>query len=261
MTAHLITAELHAHTHYSSDGHIGFEEMTETLSRRHIDLVAITDHDTIEGALEFKKRHKAAATNLHIVVGEEKTLANGTHVIGLWLREEIRSDSLSDTISEIRAQGGVCVLPHPFRHRDGALHSLRGGGPRDLCFELFNPKCNYHENGIARDLLGPDFVPVGGSDAHYASDLGECVNVVSNCGDIDESLRNALCGKSPLAIWGTPQGPGEKGRRYAPLYYRMKPYVRVPRPMVPMAASLYRAYRNHIAKRNLPELELKHESD
>jgi hypothetical protein len=235
--------------------------MIRTLARRRIDLVAITDHDTVAGALEFKMRNKTAASNLHIVVGEERTLSNGTHVIGLWLHEEIGSTSLADAIQEIQAQGGVCVLPHPYRRRDGALQSGSNRLSRGICFEIFNPKCSYVENTSAGKLLGHELVPVGGSDAHYASDLGECINVFSNRGDVDDSLRHALLGESPFAIWGVPHGPLDKGRKYAPLYYRIKPYLRLPRPMLPVAATLYRAYRNRLARRSTPELELKYESD
>lgn len=259
MTSRLLRAELHAHTVYSQDGHITFEEMTRMLERRRIDVVAITDHDTIAGALEFKRWYTRSAASLHLVVGEEKTLDDGSHVVGLFLKEAIHSGNLADAIQEIGEQRAVTVLPHPFRHRDGPLRHPASAKLVDVCYEIFNPKCNHHENSAARELLDTGLLPVGGSDAHYASDLGECLNVLPFVGNVEESLRRALTGKSPLAIWGTPQAPGDRGRRYAPVYYRLKPHLHVPRRLVPLAGRLYGVYRNKVHGWREPKLELKHE--
>src|SRR5579864_5593044 len=117
-------AELHCHTVYSHDGHIEFDGLVRAAKGK-LDVVCITDHDTIEGAVEFQKRSKARNTDFQIVIGEERTLADHSHVIGLFLQEAIASDTFEDVVREIREQGGLCTLPHPFRHRDGALRELK----------------------------------------------------------------------------------------------------------------------------------------
>jgi predicted metal-dependent phosphoesterase TrpH len=254
-------AELHSHTIYSPDGNITFEQMMAMATRRQLDIVAITDHDTIEGALEFKRRSRATNGFCHIVIGEERTLSDRAHVIGLFLQEPIQSVTLPEAVSEIHAQGGVCILPHPFRYPDGALQVMSSASlPSALCFEVFNPKCNYHENGLAYEFLNSGWRAVGGSDAHYASDLGECVVCFPTNGDLESCLRKALDGESALSVWGVAQPPGDRGRKYAPAYYRLKPYLRVPRNMLPATKRLYASYRNELARRNTPKLELKHES-
>jgi hypothetical protein len=128
-------------------------------------------------------------------------------------------------------------------------------------FEIFNPKCSLEENQRARTLCGSGPVAVGGSDAHYESDLGECVNVVPYTGDVRGSLDHFLQGRGRYQVLGIQQKNGGKGRQYAPLYYRVKPYVRVPRPLVPAAGKLYRAYRNSTSRWRTPELELKYVSE
>jgi len=252
-----LRVELHCHTVYSYDGHIEFDGLLRTAKGR-LDAICITDHDTIEGAREFQKRSKARNVDLMIVVGEERTLADGSHVIGLFLEEALASDTFDDVVREIREQGGLCVIPHPFRRRDGALRA----GARSLegvsGFEIFNPKCSLEENQKAHTLCGSGPVAVGGSDAHYECDLGECVNFIAYAGDVRESLERLLQGRGQYRVLGVQQKNGGHGRQYAPFYYRVKPYMRIPRPLVPAAQRLYRAYRNTKSHWRAPELEIKY---
>src|SRR5690606_32112856 len=113
-TPRTLRVELHCHTVASPDGHITFDGLVRTARRRGIDVVAITDHDTIDGALDVRRFAERRDVGLRIVVGEERTLADGSHVIGLFLEEAIRSDTLPEAAREIDEQGGICVLPHPF---------------------------------------------------------------------------------------------------------------------------------------------------
>jgi len=253
-------AELHCHTVYSHDGHIEFDGLVRAAKGK-LDVVCITDHDTIEGAVEFQKRSKARNTDFQIVIGEERTLADHSHVIGLFLQEAIASDTFEDVVREIREQGGLCTLPHPFRHRDGALRELKRPMEGVSGFEIFNPKCSLEENQKARVLCGTGPVAIGGSDAHYECDLGECVNILPFTSDIRSSLNEFLRQGGQYQVLGIEQKGGQKGRQYAPFYYRIKPYVRVPRPLVPTAGKLYRAYRNSKSRWKTPKLETKYVSE
>lgn len=255
-----LRVELHCHTVYSHDGHIEFDGLVRAAKGK-LDVVCITDHDTIEGAREFQKRSKARNYGFEVVIGEERTLADGSHVIGLFLKQPIFSDTFEEVVREIREQGGLCNLPHPFRHRDGALRSIERPMAGVSGFEIFNPKCSLEENQRSHRLCGSGLVAVGGSDAHYESDLGECINVVPNARDVRGSLDHFLQGRGRYQVLGIQQKNSGKGRQYAPLYYRVKPYLRVPRPLVPAAGKLYRAYRNSTSRWRTPELEIKYVSE
>jgi len=255
-----LRVELHCHTVHSHDGHIEFDGLVRAAKGK-LDVVCITDHDTIEGALEFQKRSRACNADFQIVIGEERTLADGSHVIGLFLRQPIVSDTFTEVVREISEQGGLCNIPHPFRHRDGAMRSGKQPIVGVSGFEIFNPKCSLEENQRARALCGSGLVAVGGSDAHYESDLGECVNVIPCTGDVRGSLDQFLQGHGQYRVLGIQQKTGGKGRQYAPFYYRVKPYARVPRPLVPVAGKIYRAYRNTISRLRTPELETKYVSE
>jgi hypothetical protein len=111
-------------------------------------------------------------------------------------------------------------------------------------FEIFNAKCSHAENERARELLTTGLAPFGGSDAHYESDLGESINLIPWAGDLRSSIERMLRGQGPFQIMGKPQKSGDVERAYAPLYYRMRKFVRFPKLLVPSARQLYRVYRN-----------------
>jgi len=248
MTPRSLNLELHCHTVFSKDGLIEFDSLIRTAQAVGLDAVAITDHDTVEGAMEFQRRAHSKALPLQIIIGEEKTLADGSHLIGLFLQKHIESGDLKMAIGEIEEQGGICLVPHPFRKSDGLLRE--GPGRLELFenrtagFELFSAKCSYAENQRARELLKTSLAPFGGSDAHYESDLGESLNVITWNGDLETSVRCMLEGKAPVQILGKPQAEGAGERAYAPLYYRVRKIIRVPRPLLPLAKQAYRRYRN-----------------
>ena len=101
-------ADLHVHTLWS-DGAQRPEEVVAVASER-VDVVAITDHDEIRGALrarEWAREHPELGVD--VVVGEEISTLNG-HLLGLFLEECIPPGlSALDTIGEIHAQGGLAV--------------------------------------------------------------------------------------------------------------------------------------------------------
>jgi predicted metal-dependent phosphoesterase TrpH len=244
-----INVELHCHSVYSKDGLISFESLVKTAGRVGLDAIAITDHDTIEGAREFQRAVRRKELPLQIIAGEEKTLQDGTHFIGLFLEKPIESGDLANAIAEIREQGGLCLVPHPFRRKDGLC---RNGLDRvellqgvSAGFELFNAKCAYRENILARELLtSSGLCPFGGSDAHYESDLGESMNVVHWEGDLKTSVERMFRRERPFEILGKQQTPASQERAYAPLYYRLKKFISLPRPFLPGAKQCYRWYRN-----------------
>jgi predicted metal-dependent phosphoesterase TrpH len=254
-----LVAELHCHSEFSPDGLITFEGMLRTAQRRGIGAICITDHDTVEGAFEFQRRARAKGSPLQIVVGEERTLEDNSHLIGLFLREHIRSSRLADAIEEIHADGGAVLLPHPYRRGDGLLRAIQQPTAEHIrgidAFELFNAKSSFADNARARTLVDLSLGVFGGSDAHYESDIGQCVCEMPLRGGVEDTLRAMLKRELPFTVRGIHKKPGSGERRYAPAYYKIKPFLRLPRPLVPAAKQVYRFYRNHILQGSRPLLE------
>ena len=99
--------------------------------RRGLGAIAVTDHNEISGALDA--RAKAAEYGVKVIVGEEVKTADQGEVIGLFIEEKIpRGLTLEETIAEIKRQGGLVYVPHPFDrlHSVPGLRAPAGGGRR-----------------------------------------------------------------------------------------------------------------------------------
>jgi predicted metal-dependent phosphoesterase TrpH len=253
----MLRAELHCHTRASHDGFITPGGLAAAANKHRLDVVAITDHDTIEGALEYREWMRKKNEPVEIIVGEERTLEDGCHLIGLFLEHPVRSKRLRDAVEEIREQGGLVLAPHPFR-KDGLLGPVALGSPDRLDvdgYEAHNAKDSHEHNEKARQTLAISAHGIfGGSDAHYEADLGQCVNVVEWRGDLKTTLRAMMRREARFSILGKPQQAGDGGRYYASWYHAAKKIARVPRPLLPAAKQAYRFYWNHLRRADAREL-------
>src|SRR3979409_2594749 len=176
-------ADPHCHTS-ASDGMVTPAELVDAAVKARVDLIAVTDHDTMASVKEVQQR--GAAAGLIVVAGQEITTKwpAQTHVMGWFLEKPVkRGMSLEDSVSAIRDQNGLVIIPHPFmpvyfgsiqpsmlrrlleRHRvDGIemMFTAPIGARRKRVLDEF-----YARNS---DRLG---APIGGSDCHFgAHDIG-----------------------------------------------------------------------------------------
>jgi hypothetical protein len=107
-------AEVHAHT-LASDGMVSAVELVRAAAAIGLDVLCITDHDTIA---ELGPAIEAgAALGVGVVRGQEVTASfpPGIHIVGLFLDQQIRMHmSVEDTIDAIHDAGGLAVIAHPF---------------------------------------------------------------------------------------------------------------------------------------------------
>jgi hypothetical protein len=109
-----VRVDLHNHTSHSSDGMMTPARLLQTARRNGVGCIAITDHNTVAGALEALALSEADPTLPRVIPGVEISTAHGD-VIGLYVREPIpRGLSAADTMARIRELGGLVYLPHPF---------------------------------------------------------------------------------------------------------------------------------------------------
>jgi predicted metal-dependent phosphoesterase TrpH len=174
-TRPLIDVDLHMHTDHSHDCVTPVDVLLATARERGLGAIAVTDHNEISGALDA--RAKAAEYGVKVIVGEEVKTADQGEVIGLFIEEKIaRGMSLEETIAEIRRQGGIVYVPHPFDRLHAVPdyeHLLRVVGDVDA-IEIFNPRIAIPAwNEEAVRFAGKYRIPGGaGSDAHVAQGLG-----------------------------------------------------------------------------------------
>ncbi len=110
--------DLHCHTSASFDSLASPEKVVRAAATRGLTHLAITDHDRIEGALRARD---AAPEGLTVIVGEEIKTADGD-LIAVFLERAVAPGlSARETIAEVRAQGGLVGIPHPFDRFRGSM--------------------------------------------------------------------------------------------------------------------------------------------
>ncbi|HKW49297.1 MAG TPA: PHP domain-containing protein [Gemmatimonadaceae bacterium] len=179
----MVRADFHTHTCYSHDGHQTPRELVARAREVQIDRIAVTDHHTIDGAL---RAHDLDPDR--VIVGEEITSRCGIDVIGLYLRKRIEPRlPLEQIVEEIRAQGGVVYLPHPFAY----LVTPRQRAERALPFadivEVWNSRAFYppwNRRALAA-VRARGLGEAAGSDGHFSFELGRALTVLPNFGDAD----------------------------------------------------------------------------
>ncbi len=176
-------ADMHLHTLYS-DGTQAVAGLLEHVERyTDLDVVAITDHERIDGAQRAAEIHAASAYSFDLVVGEEITTRRG-HVLGLFLTERVPGlRPLPETLERIHDQGGLAIAAHalamliPSLGMRSLLALHHDPDPRHHldAIELFNPStAGRVQHGRRRrlndELLG--LAEVGNSDAHVPEGVG-----------------------------------------------------------------------------------------
>lgn len=170
-------ADLHIHTIYSVDGTASVPTMLKYAAHHtDLDVIAITDHDEISGALQACDL--AAQYGIDVIPGVEITSRDG-HILGLWLEANIPAGlSAAETVQRIGDQGGLAIAAHPMAR--GGAHGLSAQEIHNLlnhpdlaavlvAIETYNAGLIYtrHTNQEARLLAEKlPVAQVANSDAH-----------------------------------------------------------------------------------------------
>lgn len=178
MSGSPLRLDLHNHTSYSSDGLLTPATLLETARRRGIGCIAVTDHNTVEGALEALSLSDADLTLPRVIPGVEVKTLHG-EVIALYVREDIpKRLPMLDCIALIKERGGVVYLPHPYDAvRRGAVDaSVReeAAEQADIVEVLNGKSLTYRSVRNSYDLARRHSKPQGaGSDAHGKTEVGQ----------------------------------------------------------------------------------------
>ncbi len=189
--------ELHSHTHWSTDCLTRFEEIIAICERRGVDKIAITDHNTADGALAFQQ----IAPQL-VIVGEEIFTTKG-ELLAYFLTETVPSGLTPDeTIKRLRDQGAVISVSHPFdNNRKGAWkqEDLDAIIHQVDAIETFNARClTAAENEAAQAYAhANDLRGTIGSDAHTPMEYGKATQRMAPFTTAEE-FRQALTDAQPV---------------------------------------------------------------
>jgi len=162
--------DYHIHSKYSYDGVMEPRDIVRLASKRGLDRISITDHGTIAGSL--KARDCAHEFGIEVRIGIE-VRTNSGDILGIDISENVQEGKWEDVLDDIRNQGGLSILAHPFR---GGRLTEEVGRNCDL-IEAFNCRSSPAQNARAAELTQRLHKPkLAGSDAHVWSEVGRAHN-------------------------------------------------------------------------------------
>ncbi len=170
-----IDIDLHMHTDHSPDCATPVEVLLATARDQGLGAIAVTDHNEVSGALEAQRLSEQYG--VRVIVGEEVKTASQGEVIGFFLTEKIpRGLTLQETVAEIKRQGGIVYVPHPFDRMHSVPdyeHLLPIIDDIDA-IEVYNPRVAIGSFNEEAERFAAKYriVAGAGSDSHVAAGLG-----------------------------------------------------------------------------------------
>ena len=183
-----INADLHVHTTYSKDSLITPKDLVYYAKKRGLTAVAITDHNSLEGAYKIAKE-----TDFLVIPGMEVSSADG-HIVALNVKELIpRGLTAPETVERIHKAGGVAIACHPYVYFKGCL---KGNvcGTFDAV-EVINSRAFPFKRSVRKaeetaKKLG--LVRVAGTDSHYGPQIGYAYTVIEVAEPSVEAISKAI---------------------------------------------------------------------
>jgi len=190
----MLRADLHLHTIYSPDCSMKLADIMGRCSSVGVNCLAVTDHNTIRGALALKE-----ICPFKVIIGEEIKTQKG-EIVGLFLSQEIeRGLDLAETMRRIKEQGGLISIPHPFdRFHLSALKSMDEDLLRSVdMIEVFNARAAYSMDKERARKVAQDYgiCPCAGSDAHTLGEIGNAYIEMEDFEDEKDFLAHLRYGR------------------------------------------------------------------
>ncbi len=190
--------DFHVHTCYSYDSSITLKEAVIYTKKQGLDGIAVTDHNTVKGARKLKTR------DILVIPGIEISTLNG-HLLGLNITTPIPAGlNMEESIYRIHELGGIAVAPHPTAFYKSppsrmitSYDAVEVMNASSIPFSVLT----HYSRKFAQRVGLPE---TGGSDAHYAPEIGAAYTVVDADSDVGEIVSAVKKGTSVAVGNGIP---------------------------------------------------------
>lgn len=186
------------------DGWISPARLVREATLRQLTLIAVTDHDHLEGARRVEELLARQASGITMIKGVEITTRSG-HLLGLFVEKAPRPmRPVEEAIDTIKEQGGLVIVPHPLGRLVPSLSrrridSLLAAGYEIDGIETYNPSPANSAQRATVIEANRDWglAEIGGSDAHFWQHIGAAYTRFP--GTTPDDLRRAIVDRSVRA--------------------------------------------------------------
>jgi hypothetical protein len=204
-------ADLHIHTRHG-DGMATVPELLRYVDERgELDVIAVTEHDTLRAAEEARELHANAGYRFELICGMEVTTLDG-HLLALYVDEPVPSfRRIEATLEAVHRLGGLAVAPHPLSWL------TRSVGARTFARVAAIDNDGVYFDGIEEYNMSPagrvtsakarclnrerlQLASIGSSDAHFLASIG-CAYTEFEGATADD-LRRAITTKATAGAAG-----------------------------------------------------------
>ena len=189
----------HIHSSYSYDCNSKISDILKTARVKKLDVIAISDHNTVEGSKVAIKESKKF-DDLLVIPSLEISSSKG-HILALGVEELIEKNlSPIDTIEKIHDFGGLAIIPHPFSfYREGVFSRVNPSTLKFDAIETLNSKYFFgYSNYKAKKYALKNNIPqIGSSDSHNLKSIGDCFTKL-NCDLSIDSVFKAIKNRKTL---------------------------------------------------------------
>jgi len=196
--------DFHCHSNYSRDSLTKPEMLVKMCLRKGLDRIVVTDHNTIEGALEAQRLDP-----IHIIVGEEIMTTRG-ELLAVCVQESIPAGLHPlETIQRLRDQGAFISISHPFdqmRNGSWSVNDILSILPYVDAIEGFNARIMTNDANNKALIFAKEhnLAITAGSDAHAAFELGTASIWLNPFNDVDElkiNIKNGILASKRSPWW------------------------------------------------------------
>ncbi len=196
--------DLHIHTYYSACSILKPKTILKIAKKAKLDGIAVADHNTIKGGVEVSKTNKDK--DFEVIRGIEVSTDRG-HVLGLYVNKEIKSREFFTVVDEMKNQGAIIILAHPFRYLPHLRSKVGGIDLRKYldAIECYNARTSYFSNRHAVKVAEKfNLAKTGGSDAHFSFEMGRSFTLFDgNFRDAIKKRRTKAAGSNITGIAGS----------------------------------------------------------
>lgn len=187
----------HIHSSYSYDCKTKIEDILKVARAKKIDIICISDHDTVEGS-KYAIKESKKYEDILVVPSIEISSSKG-HILGIGIEDTIEKGMSPElTIEKIHENDGLAIIPHPYSfYRKGVFSKMSPDSLKIDGMEILNAKYffGYSNYKSKKYSIKQNIPQLGASDSHNLTSIGSCFTEIDCDLNVDNVIKSIKSNK------------------------------------------------------------------